>query len=152
MNDFNRSVPSTIPNRSPGEWPGNARVEARFKRRDMRKIRVAFVNTHPIQYFAPLYAYLNQTDDFSITAIYLSDYSIRGSKDHGFGQDVKWDIDLLEGYEPCFLPGAEARGEVKGYFSIVAPDLWSAIQSGDFDAGRDSRPHAGGDAGRNCRL
>ena len=27
-----------------------------------RPIRVAFFNTHPIQYFAPLYAYLNATE------------------------------------------------------------------------------------------
>src|ERR1039458_10083673 len=45
----------------------------------MQKSRIAFINTHPIQYFAPLYAYLNRTGKFAVTALYLSDYSIRGS-------------------------------------------------------------------------
>src|SRR5690242_20304041 len=58
-------------------------------------VRVAFVNTHPIQYFAPLYAELNRSDDLSITALYLSDYSVRGATDGGFGHIVKWDVDLL---------------------------------------------------------
>ncbi len=26
-------------------------------------IRIAVINTHPIQYFAPLYAYLDRADD-----------------------------------------------------------------------------------------
>jgi hypothetical protein len=50
------------------------------------KLRIGFVNTHPIQYFAPLYAYLNRTGVFAITALYLSDYSVRGSLDAAFGQ------------------------------------------------------------------
>jgi hypothetical protein len=31
------------------------------------KLRVAFVNTHPIQYFVPLYSYLNRTGMFAVT-------------------------------------------------------------------------------------
>ena len=42
------------------------------------KIRIAIVNSHPIQYFAPLYAYLNASDSLEITALYCSDFSLRG--------------------------------------------------------------------------
>ena len=78
------------------------------------KLRVAFVNTHPIQYFAPLYAYLNRTGEFAITALYLSDFSVRGSLDAAFGQTVKWDVDLLSGYDVRFVEGAGLRDEPNG--------------------------------------
>jgi glycosyltransferase involved in cell wall biosynthesis len=100
----------------------------------IRRLRVAFINTHPIQYFAPLYADLNCTADLSVTALYLSDYSVRGASDRGFGRIVKWDVDLLAGYEARLIRGAERRGEPDGFFSAVAPQLWREVCSGAFDA------------------
>jgi len=96
-------------------------------------LRVAFVNTHPIQYFAPLYAYLTRSG-IKVTALYLSDLSIRGGHDKGFGQSIKWDVDLLAGYEAEFMGDAAARRSIDGFFSMVAPELWSAIHRGRFDA------------------
>jgi glycosyltransferase involved in cell wall biosynthesis len=101
---------------------------------DMRKLRVAFVNTHPIQYFAPLYAYLNRAGEFAVTALYMSDFSVRGSLDAAFGQAVKWDIDLLSGYDVRFVGGAGLRDEPKGFFSIIAPQIWQEVSRGGFDA------------------
>ena len=100
----------------------------------MHKFRIAFVNTHPIQYFAPLYAYLNQTGEFAVTALYLSDFSVRGSLDRAFGRAVKWDIDLLSGYDVRFVKGAGLRDEPEGFFSIIAPQIWHEVSRGGFDA------------------
>ena len=100
----------------------------------MHKLRIAFVNTHPIQYFAPLYAYLNQTGAFVVTALYLSDFSVRGSLDAAFGQVVKWDVDLLSGYDVRFVEGAGVRNEPAGFFSIIAPQIWREVSRGGFDA------------------
>lgn len=100
----------------------------------MRKFRVAFVNTHPIQYFAPLYAYLNRTQTFAVTALYLSDFSIRGSLDREFGEAVKWDVDLLSGYDVRFVAGAGSRVQPKGFSSIIAPQIWHEVRRGGFDA------------------
>lgn len=100
----------------------------------MNKRRVAFLNTHPIQYFAPLYAYLNTAEDLSVTALYLSDYSIRGGGDRAFGREVKWDVDLLSGYEARFVAGAQRRSEARGFFSMLAPGIWREIRDGGFDA------------------
>ena len=72
------------------------------------------LNSHPIQYFAPLYAYLNAAPDLEVTALYLSDFSIRGGRDVGFGQDVKWDLDLLAGYRSVFLGDAARRASHEG--------------------------------------
>ncbi len=60
-----------------------------------RPVRIAVLNSHPIQYFAPLYAYLNAAPDLDVTVLYLSNFSIRGGRDAGFARDVKWDLDLL---------------------------------------------------------
>ena len=98
------------------------------------KTRIAVVNTHPIQYFAPLYAYLNTSPDIEVTALYLSDFSLRGATDQGFGQVVKWDVDLLAGYPHSFI-GPNAKTLVPGGFSsMIAPQIWGAVRGGRFDA------------------
>ncbi len=66
------------------------------------KTRIVFTNAHPIQYFAPLYAYLNHIGKFAVTALYLSDYSVHGPLDRAFGHAVRWDVDLLSDYVAHF--------------------------------------------------
>jgi glycosyltransferase involved in cell wall biosynthesis len=87
-------------------------------------VRIAVLNSHPIQYFAPLYAYLNVHPDLEVTALYLSDASIRGGKDPEFDRELKWDIDLLAGYKAIFV---DARTRHR------APKIWSEIRSGRYD-------------------
>jgi glycosyltransferase involved in cell wall biosynthesis len=91
------------------------------------------LNSHPIQYFAPLYAYLNAAPDLDLTALYLSDFSIRGGRDVGFGQDVKWDLDLLAGYRSVFLGDAARTREPGGFWSLIAPQVWNELRSGGYD-------------------
>ena len=92
------------------------------------------VNSHPIQYFAPLYAYLNRDPSLEVTALYCSDISLRGGMDAGFGQAVKWDVDLLGGYRSVFL-GPKAKTRVPGgFWSLVCPEVWTEIRSGRHDA------------------
>ncbi len=55
----------------------------------MRHTRLAILNSHPSQFFTPLYYYLNSAEDIEIAALYICEISIRGGKDPGFGQDVK---------------------------------------------------------------
>ena len=101
---------------------------------DPKPFRVAVLNSHPIQYFATLYAYLNQDPDLKVTALYCSDISLRGGMDRGFGQAVKWDVDLLHGYHAVFLgPGARSRVPA-GFWSLVCPEVWAEVRSGRYDA------------------
>src|SRR5215475_12465312 len=100
----------------------------------MRRLtRIAVLNSHPIQYFAPLYAYLNAAPDLEVTALYLSDVSIRGAKDAGFGRNVKWDLDLLAGYRFKFLGKRAVRREPRGFWSLIAPQVWCELRSGRYD-------------------
>ncbi|HEX4199634.1 MAG TPA: glycosyltransferase family 4 protein [Caulobacteraceae bacterium] len=99
----------------------------------MKTIRLAVLNTHPIQYFAPFYRVLDQSPLIEPTVLYLSDVSLRGGRDPGFGLSVSWDIDLLDGYASRFIGAAQARTP-RGFFSLIAPGLWPELTSGRYDA------------------
>lgn len=101
---------------------------------DETPIRLAVLHSHPIQYFAPLYAYLNADPRFDVTVLYMSDVSLRGGPDRGFGQSIAWDIDLLKGYRSVFLGAGARRRTPGGFFSLVAPQVWTAVRRGGFDA------------------
>lgn len=70
---------------------------------------LAVLETHPVQYHAPVYRRLVAAHHVPVTAIYGSDYSVRGSVDHEFGRTVRWDVDLVSGYGVRFVrPGSNA--------------------------------------------
>jgi len=69
-----------------------------------KKLRLAYLVSHPIQYQAPLLRRIAQEPDIDLTVFFGSDFSVRGYWDDGFGVDVKWDVPLLEGYRYEFLP------------------------------------------------
>jgi len=68
-----------------------------------RKIKIAYLLTHPIQYFSPLFREFSKRKDIEFIVYYCSDESIRGSYDPNFKTKVKWDIPILEGYRYKFL-------------------------------------------------
>jgi glycosyltransferase involved in cell wall biosynthesis len=61
------------------------------------------IETHPIQYHAPVYRSVQQQFGIPVTAIYGSDFSVAGYLDREFGKEFAWDTDLLSGYSPVFL-------------------------------------------------
>ena len=69
-----------------------------------KRVRLAYLVSHPIQYQAPLLRRIAQEPDIDLTVFFGSDFSIRGYKDEGFGVGVKWDVPLLDGYRHEFLP------------------------------------------------
>lgn len=69
-----------------------------------RRVRLAYLVSHPIQYQAPLLRRIAQEPDIDLTVLFGSDFSVRGYKDAGFGVGVKWDVPLVEGYKHVFLP------------------------------------------------
>ena len=86
-----------------------------------------FVNSHPIQYFAPLYKYLNE-NGIKTRAWYGSDESIKGSKDTGFGVQIKWDIPLLDGYDYQFFKNYSRKpSSAGGFFGIVNFGMLKAL-------------------------
>lgn len=66
--------------------------------------RLAIVTTHPIQYNAPVFRMLSQRGNIKLRVYYTRSIEAR-KYDSGFGQDVEWDIPLLEGYDYQLQPG-----------------------------------------------
>jgi len=62
--------------------------------------KVFIFDSHPIQYKAPVYQAMDRLAPGSFEVFYASDISVRpGNFDNGFGQEIKWDTPLLEGYD-----------------------------------------------------
>jgi len=99
-----------------------------------RAFKLAILNSHPIQYFAPLYRRLAQDRDLDITVFYCSRQGAESYVDAGFGVTMKWDIPLLEGYNYQFLPNLRQRDKVGGFFSLINVSIVSELRKGKFDA------------------
>jgi glycosyltransferase involved in cell wall biosynthesis len=69
-----------------------------------RRVQLAYLVSHPIQYQAPLLRRIAQEPDIDLTVLFGSDFSVKGYRDEGFGVGVKWDVPLLDGYKHVFLP------------------------------------------------
>ena len=77
-----------------------------------RRVRLAYLVSHPIQYQAPLLRRLSQDPDIDLMVLFGSDFSARSYRDEGFGVEVAWDIPLLEGYRSRVLPPMYDPGTV----------------------------------------
>lgn len=71
---------------------------------DTRKVKLAYLVSHPIQYQAPLLRRISEEPDIDLTVFFGSSFSVREYTDKGFGVGVKWDVSLLHGYRYEFLP------------------------------------------------
>jgi glycosyltransferase involved in cell wall biosynthesis len=72
--------------------------------RPRKKIRLAYLVSHPIQYQAPLLRRIAQEPNIDLTVFFAADFSIRRYEDKGFGVDINWDVPLVSGYRHEFLP------------------------------------------------
>jgi glycosyltransferase involved in cell wall biosynthesis len=82
-----------------------------------RRVRLAYLVSHPIQYQAPLLRRIAQEPDIDLTVLFGSDFSVRNYKDEGFGVAVQWDVPLLDGYRHVFLPRLRDNATV----SVTSP-------------------------------
>jgi len=102
-----------------------------------RKVRLAYVVSHPIQYQAPLLRRIAQEPDIELTVFFGSDFSVRSYKDEGFGVEVAWDTPLLEGYKSEFLPKLRDTGGVSP-LSPISRGIYRRLRNTDgspaFDA------------------
>jgi glycosyltransferase involved in cell wall biosynthesis len=96
--------------------------------------RLAVLNSHPIQYFAPLYRRLAQEPAIDLTVYYCSRQGVETYLDAGFGIPVQWDIPLLTGYRSKFLPNLRRSDRVGGFLSLVNPALLHELRENRYDA------------------
>lgn len=96
--------------------------------------KLAILNTHPIQYFAPFYRRLAREPDINVTVYFCSRQGVEEYLDDGFGQRIKWDVSLLDGYEHRFLKNWRRRDQVGGFWSLINPGVLSELRKGRYDA------------------
>lgn len=101
----------------------------------MKRIRLAIVSTHPIQYYAPLFKELTGSDDIHPRVFYTWSQTEAGVvNDPGFAKTVSWDIPLLEGYEFEFVPNTAGRPGTQHFRGLRNPTLNPRIEAWHADA------------------
>lgn len=97
-------------------------------------IRFAFITTHPIQYNAPLFNLLGQSDKYKVKVFYTWGQGKSEVFDPGFGLQRRWDINLLCGYEYKFVENISRDPGSHHYRGIINPHLISKINEFNPDA------------------
>lgn len=97
-------------------------------------VRLAMLVSHPIQYQAPLLKRVAQMPDVELEVFFQSDVSTREFRDVGFGQTVRWDVPLLDGYKFTFLPILIGSPDKIGIWTPINSGMIHALRRGRFDA------------------
>lgn len=98
--------------------------------RSRRKIRVAVVDSHPIQYHYQYFRLLARDQDIDLRVFYCLDTK-HGVHDPCYGT-VRWDVPLLNGYSYSFLPNHSPRPGFD-FFGQINPKLITILNAQRFD-------------------
>jgi len=93
----------------------------------MKPIRLILVETHPIQYKAPLFRLLAAHPQIDLTVFYamLPNASQQGA---GFGVPFEWDIPLLEGYPYEVLENRAKHPTVYRFGGCDTPEIMARLR------------------------
>ncbi|WP_234736334.1 glycosyltransferase family 4 protein [Tellurirhabdus bombi] len=96
-------------------------------------INVIIINSHPIQYFAPLYQYIAKDSFIKLNVYYCSNYGLNAELDKLFGVNVKWDLSLLDGYSYKILKNNSTNPSIYSFWGLlnleIIYQLWKAPKS-----------------------
>lgn len=89
--------------------------------------KLVAVETHPIQYKAPLFRLMAEDPRFDLTVFYamIPDSSQQGD---GFGVAFQWDVPLLEGYHYELLNNVARKPSVSQFNGCVTPEIYQRIK------------------------
>lgn len=95
----------------------------------MKKVKLAIISSHPIQYNAPMFELLAKSEVIELKVFYTWSQSQDSLFDKDFGKEIKWDIPLLQGYDYEFVENKSAGPGPGSYKGIDCPGLNSAIRN-----------------------
>lgn len=99
-----------------------------------KNYKIAFLISHPIQYFSPLFKQMSKNNKIDLTVYYCFDETIRYFKDIEFGKKIKWDIPLLEGYKYKFLRNYSPKPSIfKGFFGLINVGIVRELFKSNYD-------------------
>ena len=99
----------------------------------MKRYKVAFLISHPIQYYAPLFRLLSAHHNVDLTVYFCFKWGLETFFDSGFGQTYKWDIPLTEGYQHIFLRNYSLK-PAPTFFGQVNPGIFWELATKKYDA------------------
>ena len=95
-------------------------------------MRVGFLVSHPIQYYAPIFRELGQRCD--LTVFFAHRQTAEQQARAGFGVAFEWDVDILSGYDHRFLDNVARQPSTDRFFGCDTPAIAREIAGGRFDA------------------
>ncbi len=95
----------------------------------VKRVRLAIVVSHPIQYYAPWFRHLAAQPELELKVFYLWDFGVQPRFDPNFGQVLQWDIPLLEGYDHAFIPNRSADPGTHHFRGLDNPGLVPALEA-----------------------
>jgi glycosyltransferase involved in cell wall biosynthesis len=93
--------------------------------------RVALIASHVIQYQAPFFRLLAQEPEIDLEVIFCSRAGAETYRDTAMQTTLRWDLDLLGGYEHTFLRNF---GFGEGYTRAINPGIVPKLLFGRYDA------------------
>lgn len=87
------------------------------------RFRLAVVISHPTQYYSPWFRWLAAYESFELRVFYLWDFGVSALHDPQFGTQVRWDVDLLSGYDHEFVPNVAAVPGTEHFTGLRNPSL-----------------------------
>jgi glycosyltransferase involved in cell wall biosynthesis len=87
--------------------------------------KLAIISTHPIQYYAPVFALLAAKVELKV--FYTQGTDTTNRFDYGFGRNIEWDIPLLQGYEYEFVNNIAKKPGTHHFSGIQNPDAIKKI-------------------------
>ena len=95
-------------------------------------LRIGFLVSHPIQYYAPIFRALAERCD--LTVFFAHRQTGEGQAKSGFGVAFDWDVDLLAGYRSTFLTNVARQPSTDHFSGCDTPEIAQEIERGRFDA------------------
>ena len=97
-------------------------------------MRLAIINTHPIQYYAPVFKLLHQQPNISVKVFYTYGENSANKYDPGFNRNINWDIPLLDGYPYEYIKNSAKDAGTHTFRGVINPDLIEKINAYKPDA------------------
>jgi glycosyltransferase involved in cell wall biosynthesis len=95
-------------------------------------LRIGFMVSHPIQYYAPIFRELAKRCD--LTVFFAHRQTAGGQAQAGYGVAFNWDVDLLSGYQSRFLINVARQPSTDTFAGCDTPGIVDAIAQDRFDA------------------
>lgn len=96
--------------------------------------RLGILTSHPIQYQAPLFRRLASEPDIDLHVYFCSDAGATEYWDDGFGQTLRWDVPLLDGYDWTVLENFGGKADQSRFTGLFNPGIVNRIRQDRLDA------------------